>query len=201
MALDIKKLLLIVSGIIISISSFSQDVIYNSNNTQKNTFFIEGFGNAVSGSLNYDRIITQEPKYKTSVRLGLLFIPSKQVTIFTIPLEYSYLKGSKNHYLEFSGGISFVSFTNKRIHAGYDTIHFIGRETTSMWALTGRIGYRFQSPRGGLFFKVGLTPFVPLRIRERGIFRHTTEYFPVTEYLPSPVIPWAGIGIGYTLKN
>ena len=192
MVLDIKKLLLIVSGIIISISSFSQDVSYNSNNIQKNTFFIEGFGNAVYGSLNYDRLITQEPKYKTSARLGLLFIPSKQFTIFAIPFEYSYLKGSKNHYLEFSGGLSFVSFTSKRVHIVHvnnnsDTIRFIGTTIISMWALTGRIGYRFQSPQGGLFFKAGLTPFVSLGEAK--------------DFLPARVIPWAGIGIGYTLKK
>jgi hypothetical protein len=113
----------------------------------RNTLFVEGLGNGGAYSLNYDRLLSPN----VALRVGFNFVPA-------IPVTLSYLVnlGAANH-IEL--GIGFLATLGER--SG-----FLG---------TGILGYRYQEPNGGLFFKAGFTPF-----------------------FGNGFAPWVGVGAGFT---
>lgn len=97
----------------------------------RNAFFVELFGNALYGSLNYERALA--PNLSARVGLGPLGP--------TGTLMLSYLSGTGSHRLETGGGLL--------LRAGSSNV--LG---------TATMGYRYQRPTGGPLFRAGFTPLV-----------------------------------------
>jgi len=130
---------------------------------QANTVYFELFGNGLVYSVNYDRMVTDN----ISVRAGyggltisnlsydetLGFI-NEDIKITMIPLLGNYLMGESNHKLEIGGGVVMVMVDYSGNVADID--FSIGADGA---VPTGNIGYRYQKPEGGLFFKASLCPF------------------------------------------
>ncbi len=110
----------------------------------KNTVHLELLGNAGIYSFNYDRILLSKNTFKISGRIGLSLV---FLQAGTCPIEFSFLFGKKNN-LEIGLGYTFFvdSNSNKNIIRNSPCVF--------------NLGYRFQKPNGGFFFKTGLVLFI-----------------------------------------
>ena len=68
--------------------------------------------------------------------------------------------------------------------------------------LTPKIGYRFQRPQGGIFFRLTATPMFALvnHYSSNNFFGVSTEVFQNVAGLGYRIFPWPGISVGYTFK-
>lgn len=141
----------------------------------KGTVFIELLGNGSWYSLNYDRVFYNRKRNALTWRAGLAYLPSSNYFIKSGSMvflgESNYLRGKAPHFFE--SGIGFSHWwvfdrDNDRYIRNY---------------LFTRIGYRFQKPGGGFFFRAGATPGIYL---ERNIDQN---YF-----------LWGGVSLGYTFR-
>ena len=130
---------------------------------QANTIYFELFGNGLVYSINYDRIVANN----ISVRAGYGGLSISNLTtndtglpltedikITMIPILGNYLMGGGNHKLEIGGGVVMISMDYSGNIADID--FKIGADGA---VPTGNIGYRYQKPEGGFFFKASLCPF------------------------------------------
>lgn len=162
----------------------------------KNTIFIEGLGNGIIGSLNYDRLLLIK-KQKFSYRVGFVYVPIKlnesNFSPFSIPIEFNYLKGRKNH-LEIGLGFSYAyafNSSHREIPHGSNFIS-VQEFSKAIYLFVKPIGYRFQKDTGGLFVKIsGLLLYKALEINNNYTNR-------ANEFTLGPYI---GVSIGYTIKN
>lgn len=161
----IKKTMLLVSTLLLllQLDCFSQDVPQK---IAKNSIYTEFFGSAVYlYNISYDRIVFAKEKNKVSLALGAQYLPSIDSPSdyrLSVSPQINYFRGIKHHF-ETGIGVA-VDFNN------------------GDFIIPIRIGYRFQKPEGGMFYKIGITPLY------------------VNDFLGSPaVIPWGGLAIGWTL--
>jgi hypothetical protein len=152
---------------------------------RRNTFFLELGGNGMFYSLNYDRILLSRDTWKLSGRVGALYVPSFKADnrhMTGVPLEISYLRGRGKHFLEVGLGLTGL----------YDTYPLSETRIRELAVMgTARIGYRYQKPEGGLFFKTGFTPLAGVLYNLRDRRWATQSAF---------AYPLVGLAVGYTLK-
>jgi hypothetical protein len=148
----------------------------SSNNFSRNAIYVEGLGQGVAYSVNYDyRIIRQ-----VSIRAGFTFgsIPppirsfSDNSSFTGFPLMVNMIIGGKVHHLETGiGAVVGINSTHWRWELGPES--YTSRER--VLAGTATIAYRVQSDNGGLLMRMAFTPF-----------------FSFKEF-----VPFAGISLGY----
>jgi hypothetical protein len=159
----------------------SGQTVKDSTSISKNTVYVELLGNAGIYSINYDRIILEEKRLKISGSIGISYIPPsiRYNHTFIYPAEINFLYGRKN-YLELSIGYSLLlNLYKEDIFMVYDIYSYP----------VLRIGYRFQKPNGGFFFRTGFL----LYLVKNGF---TIDY---SNYSNNKT--WIGAGFGYTFKN
>ena len=154
-----------------------------------NTVFFEGFGNGLYSSINFDRILYRDGNFATSFRIGY----SQYQTGGLVPMELNFLGMGKitGCYSEFGIGYSPL------IGADYD-----------MSIVSLRLGFRYQQPKGGLFFRAAFLPlyqFPNKDYRERvainnGVYGNI-ENSSVTPNAEGRFLPWFGLSIGYTIQK
>ena len=133
------------------LTAASLTLILSSGFAQTNTVYLELFGNALVGSINYDRMVTDN----VSVRVGYGsmsttsstyesgLMVTEDVGITMIPIIGNYLLGEGNHKLEVGGGIVMVTVDYS---GSVEDIDFtVGAEGS---IFTGNVGYRYQKPDG-----------------------------------------------------
>lgn len=142
------------------------------------TLFLEGGGNGIYGSINYDRVINFS-SFALSLRAGLGAYPSSNVNTNAIypvlPIEVSTLWGKKTHFIEAGVGIStlYLYKTNGQDKPRYIFLGF------------ARIGYRLQKD-SGFFFKAGFTPiFAGFSLNEANSNQQNFRF-----------LPWVGVAVG-----
>lgn len=141
------------------LSLLKETNIQEENEIKRSSLFLELFGQGLFLSANVDYCF--HPNF--SFRIGFSWI------IFGIgfPLSLSYISHpNSSHHLEIGAGITFIEGSS--IFGG-------GRVSKSF--LSGLIGYRYQPPKGGLFFKLSLLSF--------------TSFIPALRMIP-------GISLGYS---
>ena len=141
--------------------------------TAKNAIYLDIGGNAGQYAFTYGRLITQKNALKVMGSVGFSLWADRVdgSTVFNpaVPLELSGLIGNGNHHLELGLGVTPHLATsldfNPETSELEDKVVF-----GSLIPL--RIGYRYQKPEGGFFFRVGYTPFftVPLGGKEDWVF-------------------------------
>ena len=173
--------ILIIFGILFVNPTFGQ-ISKDSANISKNTIYFEALGNGVLYSLNYDRIIFTKNLFQISGRIGFSYIPYLKNNlesfndIFKYPFEVNVLYGRKSH---------------AEIGLGYTPVFITYHENTfkiyDVYSYSGvRVGYRYQEPFGGFFFRIGFIPYInfPKYLKNSG-----PKYY-------------LGFGFGYTfMKN
>ncbi len=157
--------------------------------TAKNTVFVEAGGNAVRYAASYGRIFHQKGMLKLSGSAGFsmwYFNTSERYyntsrSIYwlpALPLEISAFLGKSKHHLEIGTGIT----PNLAVAARRDPVTSRFRHKVILAAnVPIRVGYRYQKPEGGFFFRVAYTPSFWLRGLEGNIM-----FDPI----------WAGISLG-----
>ena len=128
---------------------------------QTNTVFLEGGGNGILWSINYDRMIAE----KISVRVGYgaitdettdeIGLITETITVSPVPIIANYMLGSGNHKLEIGAGILYIMVDGNIDFGGIDL-----SASGSITATTGVLGYRYQRDTGGFFFRLALAPIM-----------------------------------------
>jgi hypothetical protein len=103
---------------------------------RKNSVQFEIFGNGFLYSFNYERVILNDDKFKTTGQIGYSYLGmGGQV----LPIIINELISFEKHHIEFGLGYTFATYLGN---------HFMFRA-----------GYRFQKPNGRLVFRAGFTPW------------------------------------------
>ncbi len=126
----------------------------------RNSVFLELGGNGGTFSLNYDRLLHRGKWFHTSARIGIAGYWWHAGGI-GLPLELNGLIGTHKHFLEVGTGLM--------VSHGYESIIYnkdpsnpeyqFGYNLYPGLQASGRIGYRFQKPEGGFFFRAAYTTF------------------------------------------
>lgn len=141
--------------------------------TAKNGVYIELGGSSGLYAFNYSKIFHQKGKLKLNMSVGFSMVPrelnSKTAWLPTIPLEITALYGKSNHHLEMGFGLA--SYLASTSYFDSETLE-VNDKVVFGAAIPFRVGYRYQKPEGGFFFRVAYTPFfnVPVGGREEWNF-------------------------------
>ncbi|WP_163380632.1 hypothetical protein [Cyclobacterium sp. SYSU L10401] len=157
--------------------------------TARNLVYLEIGGNAGQYAFNYGSLIYQKRAFKVigSVGFSLWVEPIEGPTIWNpaIPLEVSTLFGAKKHHLEF--GVGITPFLQAGVNSSWESGNLVQSKGASHLGaiLPIRVGYRYQKPEGGFFFRLGYTPFfaMPNKTREYWAFQ--------------PVFAGLGLGVSF----
>ena len=135
-------------GILIFILLFTATIGYS----QKNSIYLELFGNGVLGSVNYERQLTQEHRFFMRVGIGFysnLGILGDSKSYYTIPLSFNYLVDIKNNnYLDLGIGATLVQSNLEGVDAPNAILY-----------LFTNIGFR-RNFGNNLFWRIHASPFV-----------------------------------------
>jgi hypothetical protein len=136
---------------------------------KKNSVYVELLGSSpLLYNVTYDRLLSGEGKFRTSVALGFQYIFDREIdgflnSDFSMTPQFNLLFGRK-HFFELGVGAAFQ----------------LGNAEAVVFPI--RLGYRFQKDEGGLFFKAAFTPL----------------YIPGDGFYGYPFLPWGGLSAGYT---
>lgn len=219
--MTIKNLLLLLF-ILFSFTSFNQIDSTNNKNFpdfKPNTISIELLGEGGIYSFNFDHLMNNQKKVFNSYTVGtcLFFVPNLYGTnfIFTPHFSYNFITGHKNNHFQFGAGISsfFCNRSNAESHYSFMDDNgtkiytdFFGRQFLYSQFISANIGYRYQKPEGGFFYKIAFTPSICLLIFEGKIYGKEftdprSRLSGINKTGLPLVLPWGGMSFGYTLKN
>lgn len=111
----------------------------------KNNVQLELFGSAGLYSINYERIIFNQNKYKTVGELGFSRIPISEGNGMSFPISINQLISFQRHHIELGVGAT-PNYVSDYLYPGWD-IHY-----------SARIGYRYQKPHRRFIFRAGVVP-------------------------------------------
>jgi hypothetical protein len=135
--------------------------------TAKNAVYLEVGGGSGIYAINYSKIFHQKGKLKLNASAGFSLLPhrldSKTTWLPVVPLEISALYGKSNHHLEM--GFGFTTYLTRSLAFDSKTFETIDKVVFGAF-IPLRVGYRYQKPEGGFFFRVGYTPFFEVPVRE-----------------------------------
>jgi len=133
--------------------------------TAAKAVYLEVLGPGGLYSVNYDMRFTPTQN-GLGFRVGFSTFSYQSVSIVTIPIGINYLIGHERNFFEVGVGYTYASISSKTRLKSKNFSSSFGNAT---------LGYRFAPVKGGVFFKVELSPLLG-----NGFF-----------------IPWGGIGVGY----
>lgn len=169
MSLSKKYILFVVIGF----SMFAQNKLFAQSETEtkaeiftaKNSLHAEFLLPSLNYALNYGRIFYQKEKLKISASAGFSLLYQKADEpihqAYWVPgylAEITAFLGKSKHHLEF--GIGFYTYREKRFIFDEDFPRNIREEPYWGKTILPRIGYRYQKPAGGFFFRAGYTPSI-----------------------------------------
>ncbi len=176
MSIALRRLKLILLSVLIVILALPSETFAQNEPqtfTAKNAVYLDLGGNAGQYAFTYGRLIHQKGVLKVmgSVGFSLWADRVEGSTVFNpaVPLEVSGLIGGGNHHFELGLGVTPHLATS----LDFDTETSELEDKVVFGSLIPlRIGYRYQKPEGGFFFRVGYTPFfnVPVGGREDWVF-------------------------------
>ena len=157
-------------------------------NIKNNLVYIELLGNGILGSINYERMSKNIQNFPSCYRIGFSWRKlDYYLDIITI-LELKKLYGKTNHYFVVGLGLEHGYILRKK-HVGNRS-----NETSEILA-SFRLGYRYQSSTGKLFFNCGFTPFYHIYDWYWEIEKEDAKESG-DQFKPWRLFPWIGIGIG-----
>ncbi|WP_373398403.1 hypothetical protein V8V91_01200 [Algoriphagus halophilus] len=138
--------------------------------TAKNAIYLEVGGSSGRYAVNYSKIFHQIGKLSLNASAGFSIWRNqlndfKTIWLPVIPLEATALYGKSNHHLEM--GLGITSFLDRTLTIDSDTFEFNDKVVFGAY-IPLRVGYRYQKPEGGFFFRVGYTPIIDFPPRTGG---------------------------------
>lgn len=176
----------------------------SSSSVKRNSIYIEAFGQGLLNSISYDRLFRSEKKIQSSLSVGVTIMPSLGISDFYsgAQLSYNSLYAMNNHHIELGLGLNFLM---DEVKNGVDYLGEAGVLRNYYLYFTPKLGYRFQRPQGGVFFRLTFTPLFAFMNRVGAIsvdnelvVNPRTEIFSNVVSFGNKVFPWGGISIGYT---
>lgn len=149
------KLLSLLLGLFCAISAFSQTDTSTVPTDRfvmqkKSALYVELLGNSATiFSINYDRILKEfkDAYLNMSIGFGNSFGLNEKKG-FNVPFSINYTIGKNtNHHFEIGLG---------------GGINYLKDDKATRMLLNGRVGYKYQRPQGGFFFRAAFTPITPL---------------------------------------
>ena len=141
--------------------SKTSDEIFKS----KNLIYAEFGGNSGGYAFNYGRIIYQKDRLKIAASTGFSLMYGRgNERIFStywvpvFPAEITAFFGRSKHHLEL--GIGLVTYREKQFIFDEDFPRNIRERKYWGVSIVPRVGYRFQKPDGGFFYRVSYTPSI-----------------------------------------
>ncbi|GAB2502737.1 hypothetical protein [Algoriphagus taiwanensis] len=137
--------------------------------TAKNAIYLDLGGNAGQYAFSYGRLFHEKGLLKVIGSAGFALwadrVQGKTVFNPAVPLEVSGLIGKRDHHLELGFGVTPHLATSLNFNSETSELE---DKVVFESLLPFRIGYRYQKPKGGFFFRIGYTPFfnVPVGGRE-----------------------------------
>lgn len=139
----------------LSLTVFSQKSdLLNSSFVHENSVQAELFGHGLLYSLNYERVILNGQKFKTTAQIGLDYYPPSSGNIgIWMPVVVNELFSFNKHHMELGAGYVFTDEAARE---------FNDRAINRLWSgfYVARLGYRYQKPDGRMIFRIGFTPFL-----------------------------------------
>jgi len=152
---------------------------------QKNSVYLESFGNGFLGSVNYERQLTEEQKLFVRAGIGFnsnLGILDDYETSFTIPVSLHYLVNLKNkNYLDIGVGSTLIESNFESLHA----------PNTILYLFTN-IGFR-RNFGDSFFWRIHGSPYV-INIT-KDTYRTGENNFSLVEEFDFPKA-WFGFSFG-----
>ncbi len=147
--------------------------------TARNSVYLELAGNAGRYAFNYGRLIYQKGAFMVIGSVGFSLwqdryrVEGSTIWYPVLPLEFSALIGRRKHHLEFGLGITPYLLPEINFSSVSGTFVQTKGPNFVRTIVPIRVGYRYQKPEGGFFFRVGYTPFfgVPDRMKENWYFQ------------------------------
>jgi hypothetical protein len=137
---------------------------------RRNALYVELGGQGLLYSINYEHRIGQHLSLRAgftswSFHGGLLTILGiEKLSMTAFPVMVNYLTSPmKSSHLEIGAGVMPSFFSGKTLFTGSE-----GADNQSLLVGTASIGYRYQPPDGGFFFRVALTPLLGRNIGYTG---------------------------------
>lgn len=156
-----RKILIILVFATLAMTTFGQKATNPTLSFKnKNSIQFELFGHGLFYSFNYERILVNGQKFKTTGQAGISYYPPKTgIRDIWIPVLINELYSFDSHHIEFGFGYVFINEATRT-----EDYEEISRGWNGF--LTGRIGYRYQKPDGRLIFRVGFTPLYEYEVKE-----------------------------------
>ena len=136
--------------------------------TAPNAVYVELLGNGLLYSVNYDRLVAPHVSARVGVAALAAADGGSSAAVVAAPLMVNYLFGKGSSRFETGVGILLASGSVENVEGAED-------DSFSGAVGTATLGYRYQRPGGGFFFRTGLTPF----------------------FGTGGIAPWFGISFGY----
>lgn len=135
--------------VFISKSSFCQEKYSFSNLSfvYKNSLQVELLGTNALYSINFERVIINEEKFKTTGQLGFTYLTPSWSSDFLINAILNELISFNKHHIEMGLGYGIAYKSSNEFNNG-----------GSFDYITLKLGYRFQKPEGRFVMKIGFTP-------------------------------------------
>lgn len=145
----------------------------------RNTFYADFASKDVYYSINFDHIFRRGNKLSYSYRAGVSILKDA----YSFPIGIQCFTGANNSHAEFSLTlIPYVDHSAKSRNRFDNTDKFLYVEPG--------VGYRYQAPGGGLFFKAIFTPIILLDPPSNDFWNMDAKLF-----------AGGNIGIGYTFPK
>jgi|SRR5690554_662593 len=123
---------------------------------QKNTAYLELFGNGLVYTINYERVIAENIFLRFGGGYLGLQLGDSKFRAFSIPIMLNKLYGKRNAKLELGTGI-LIAKMNSIFEDDVDTNHEGLVFNWFDFGITTTIGYRHQLNNGGIF-RIGIQP-------------------------------------------
>lgn len=143
--------------------------------------FVELIGHNLTYSLNLESHLKEINNINLGVRFGLGGIPNE----YGAALGLTGFTGEKKGHFDFGIALSYVYGAQSYQDSGSEKV------MSSTIFIVPTIGYRYQRPTGGFFFKAGITPLFKLK--------ELKEEFASDSYWK--VLPSIGICVGHYFKK
>lgn len=180
-----KRILLSFFASLLFLSAFHAQIYFRNLVYSPHSAYLEVMGNGRFYSLNYEYLF-RDYGIKQGVRFGAGVFPNffnvnKPLCMNGI-IEYTGFWLSRNHHIEWGAGATYRydTYTKNTIEKTFQivppndtiplTINHTLKNTTRGFIFTGRVGYRYQNPDGGLIVRVGWTPLFYVMNKEKIIF-------------------------------
>ncbi len=172
-------------------SAQAQTPVVQPLNARTNAVFLEGNGNALTFSLNYEREVAPSLYFRAGIGMLAGQVQSGggdiQVAGIPVPLMLNYLFG-QSHALELGIGTTmFVGALQARQLGSNEQITFAG----ASFIPTSTIGYRYRSLESGFMLRVGVMPYYVGDVIAAAFIGNPRR---VQGFLGNPVLSASGFG-------